>query len=139
LAKELSDWREEYWQGHADEINKTAEELKGVLTDVIYNDMSAIDAEERGIGATELARQTLASADLAGIGVNPRTQVMVQALRDIVDADRAKEPHVIAEEALKAVGDSLPDELSDWRELGEKLGSPGIGIESISRRSFPHI
>jgi hypothetical protein len=82
-----------------------AEELKRVLTNVIYNDMSAMNAEEKRIGTTELARQTLSRADLVGIEAAPQTQIMVQALRDIAAADPTKEPHMIAGEALAEVGE----------------------------------
>jgi predicted transcriptional regulator len=81
-----------------------AEELKRILTKVIYNDMSAMNAEEKRIGTTELAQETLSRADLVGIEAAPETRIMVQALRDIADAERAKEPHVIAGEALAEVG-----------------------------------
>jgi hypothetical protein len=105
LAKALSVQREEYWQGHADEINKIAAELKDVLTEVIYNDMSAADAEERRGGTAELAQETLSRADLVGNEDEPKIRGMVQALRDIAGADQTKEPHVIAGEALAAVGE----------------------------------
>jgi hypothetical protein len=107
LAKALSVQREEYWQGHADEINKIAGDLKDVLTEVIYNDMSAADAEERWVGTAELAQETLSRADLVGNEDEPKIRGMVQALRDIAAADQTKEPHVIAGEALAGVGEMI--------------------------------
>ena len=103
-----------------------AEELKRVLTRIIYNDMSAMDAEERWVGTAELAQETLSRADLAGVEADPRMRIMVQALRDIVDVSHPKEPYVIAEKALRAVGDGLPEQLSNWRELGENWEVPEL-------------
>jgi len=112
LADGLTEWQEKFWDGQEIEPNfgefndrmAPEEELKRILTKVIYNDMSAMNAEEKRIGTTELALQTLSRADLVGIEADPKTQIMVQALRDIADAGHGKEPHVIAGDALAEVG-----------------------------------
>jgi hypothetical protein len=104
LANELTEWQEKYWEGHAGEIDKIAEELKGVLTQIIYNDMSAMDEEERWVGTAELAQETLSRPDLAGVVPDDKMRIMVMALRDLSDGRRHGHAFMIAQEALEKVG-----------------------------------
>lgn len=80
------------------------DELKNVLVQIVYNDMSATGAEEKKIGTRDLAQDTLLRAGIPELERDPKTKIMVRALQEIADdSANTKESHVIAGGALAEV------------------------------------